>query len=278
MLRKSKGFTLIELLVVIAIIAILAAILFPVFAKAREAARGTTCLSNAKQVGNALMMYKAEYDGVFPTVDATAGPSYGIPYIQSAQLYSGFYWNFWGPTAKDFIERSTIVGQLFPYAKSWKIFKCPSNSAFDATHSKSSLDRFTDYIYRIRFYAGTSFLDASQTGTIWGLSGTISESDCQKPAGTWVFVEAFPWHSWEVETLAGGKQVFKRSARQNFVFADGHAKSHTMASMHWRNEDLCPPAIPAPYPYWGYDYNWPADGSKHPNYWNNFSSFVGDVE
>ena len=65
MLRKS-GFTLIELLVVIAIIAILAAILFPVFARAREKAKQTQCLSNVKQIGLGLMMYTSDYDDCMP--------------------------------------------------------------------------------------------------------------------------------------------------------------------------------------------------------------------
>src|SRR5437868_10438570 len=63
---NKRGFTLIELLVVIAIIAILAAILFPVFAQAREKARQTTCLSNEKQMGLALMQYVQDYDEHFP--------------------------------------------------------------------------------------------------------------------------------------------------------------------------------------------------------------------
>ena len=71
--RKNYGFTLIELLVVIAIIAILAAILFPVFAQAREKARQTSCLSNMKQIGLATMQYVQDYDETFPTTGAWSG-------------------------------------------------------------------------------------------------------------------------------------------------------------------------------------------------------------
>ncbi|RYG86181.1 MAG: prepilin-type N-terminal cleavage/methylation domain-containing protein, partial [Alphaproteobacteria bacterium] len=87
-MQRSKAFTLIELLVVIAIIAILAAILFPVFAQAKEAAKKTQCLSNTKQVGLAVMQYVGDTDGVypcgwfgrewwqtFPTAEATGDPN-----------------------------------------------------------------------------------------------------------------------------------------------------------------------------------------------------------
>src|SRR5947207_11277752 len=96
--RGVKAFTLIELLVVIAIIAILAAILFPVFARAREAARTSSCLSNTKQVALAIMQYIQDYDERFPTplYDLSgADPQYGKqpdnPWGPWARYHNG--WN-----------------------------------------------------------------------------------------------------------------------------------------------------------------------------------------
>jgi prepilin-type N-terminal cleavage/methylation domain-containing protein/prepilin-type processing-associated H-X9-DG protein len=93
----TKAFTLIELLVVIAIIAILAAILFPVFARAREKARQTSCLSNLKQLGLGVLMYAQDYDEMLPGADCAA-------------LQDGRNWD--------------IVAQ--PYVKNWQVFQCPS--------------------------------------------------------------------------------------------------------------------------------------------------------
>lgn len=85
--RFSKGFTLIELLVVIAIIAILAAILFPVFAQAKEAAKKTACLSNTKQIGLALLMYCNDYDDMTPSIAGVDSPELMMPYIKSTNLF-----------------------------------------------------------------------------------------------------------------------------------------------------------------------------------------------
>jgi len=89
---RRRGFTLIELLVVIAIIAILAAILFPVFARAREKARSSACLSNLKQFATAWMMYAQDYDdvlgGAYHRIPGTSTPWYNVlaPYVKNDQL------------------------------------------------------------------------------------------------------------------------------------------------------------------------------------------------
>jgi prepilin-type N-terminal cleavage/methylation domain-containing protein/prepilin-type processing-associated H-X9-DG protein len=108
-----KGFTLIELLVVIAIIAILAAILFPVFAKAREKARQTTCLSNLKQIGLATLQYNQDYDEFF----------YAHRYTTGSNPLSASYPQINGDAA----VKTFWCTLLQPYTKSYDVFKCPSN-------------------------------------------------------------------------------------------------------------------------------------------------------
>ena len=115
--RVHSAFTLIELLVVIAIIAILAAILFPVFAKAREKARQTACLSNEKQIGLALMQYVQDYDSAMPDGNVLAGPSGNALGDPDNPRPAGGY----------AIGRG-YAGQIHPYAKNTPLFRCPSDS------------------------------------------------------------------------------------------------------------------------------------------------------
>lgn len=103
---KAKGFTLIELLVVIAIIAILAAILFPVFARARENARRSACQSNLKQIGLGLMQYSQDYDETMP-----------FDHVPGASAYAGVW-----------------MDSIQPNVKSDQVFNCPSH-AFAASGS-----------------------------------------------------------------------------------------------------------------------------------------------
>ncbi|HZG47689.1 MAG TPA: DUF1559 domain-containing protein, partial [Allosphingosinicella sp.] len=110
---KSAAFTLIELLVVIAIIAILAAILFPVFAQAREKARQTACLSNLKQIGTGLMMYVQDYDETLPPTRQMRGGT--------------------TPCTGDAIPGSQWNMLIQPYLKNQQIFACPSDATSKTT-------------------------------------------------------------------------------------------------------------------------------------------------
>ena len=105
---KKSGFTLIELLVVIAIIAILAAILFPVFAKAREKARQSSCLSNHKQLVLGFLQYAQDYDETFPQGGALTGDTATWPNGTTGA-------NYW-------------PCRIFPYVKNSQVFNCPSAS------------------------------------------------------------------------------------------------------------------------------------------------------
>ena len=91
---SGPGFTLIELLVVIAIIAILAAILFPVFAQARAKARQAACQSNMKQIGLGVMMYAQDYDETFPTGDDINSKL--EPYLKNNSVFKGFNYTYGG--------------------------------------------------------------------------------------------------------------------------------------------------------------------------------------
>ncbi|HEY3298279.1 MAG TPA: DUF1559 domain-containing protein [Armatimonadota bacterium] len=210
---NRKGFTLIELLVVIAIIAILAAILFPVFAKAREKARQTSCLSNLKQMGLGLEMYKADYDQTFPDCDYGQVTPYVVNATNSLQNTGrGWAW------------------KIYPYIKSQKMFTCPS-----ATNNFDARVR-CDYTYNYWLGADTTMWYSYFTG----YSTPRSDSAVDSPADTVSF-----WETWFTDQTVASYQAtmdgyqgtmscpdsncsFNLSTRHNeganFCCADGHAK------------------------------------------------------
>ena len=129
----SRGFTLIELLVVIAIIAILAAILFPVFARARENARRASCQSNQKQIGLAIMQYAQDYDERLPGAASNAG---GVD-KQGWVVYTSYDTSTYTAT---FDVRQ---GAIYPYVKSAQVFICPSDTAGQQSGLSYSLNSCT---------------------------------------------------------------------------------------------------------------------------------------
>jgi prepilin-type N-terminal cleavage/methylation domain-containing protein/prepilin-type processing-associated H-X9-DG protein len=158
--KTHQAFTLIELLVVIAISAILAAILFPVFARARENARRSSCQSNLKQIGLGIMQYTQDYDEKFPMFRV------GVP--APGKTYG------WADSIQ-------------PYVKSEQILQCPSNSDVlpDRTSATpvSQQRGYTDYLYNSAI--------GSQTGTNPALGSGISLSAVEQASLTVMLLEGF---------------------------------------------------------------------------------------
>jgi prepilin-type N-terminal cleavage/methylation domain-containing protein/prepilin-type processing-associated H-X9-DG protein len=159
---KRRGFTLIELLVVIAVIAILAAFLFPVFASAREAARGTQCASNLRQVVVAVKQYVMDWDDVLPI------PSNKAPI-------------------------STWASVAYPYMKNWGILRCPNSvdARFGTTsvwqapfNNAGNLGRFCSYGWNADYLAPAS-PDCTNYDTSFTRSGPpVALYQAADPAGT----------------------------------------------------------------------------------------------
>lgn len=250
MLRKSKGFTLIELLVVIAIIAILAAILFPVFAKAREAARSTSCLSNIKQLGTALQMYLNENDRVLPQLHFEAA-------VQEGDVVCEIY-NGHGPGSVDYMKNHSIRAQLDPYVKGNAMWKCPSDTGADPKIVAGK--RFTSYHYR--FWYTINLLP------VWGPTKNdtpIDESYFIDTSRSYAFSEMTPFHDFRPDPVTGNTGWnWMPDAKENFAFLDGHAKTLGVSKallnnpvgssaydMHWPKH-LYNPAWGPPYNFWLY--------------------------
>jgi prepilin-type N-terminal cleavage/methylation domain-containing protein/prepilin-type processing-associated H-X9-DG protein len=184
---NRRGFTLIELLVVIAIIAILAAILFPVFAKAREKARQTSCLSNVKQLALGLLQYAQDYDEIFPGYSG-----YG-PVIYPNGGTGSAYWAW----------------RIYPYVKNVQVYNCPS-----ATTAWQGQPNGSDVTIGVSVYLCGG---ATSLGTIVYPSQTALLGDTEGGA-SYVFFNV--WYAG-----AGTRGLSPRhNEGGNLGYADGHAK------------------------------------------------------
>ena len=222
----KKGFTLIELLVVIAIIAILAAILFPVFAQAREKARAASCLSNTKQFGTALQLYMDDYDETYPPKTSLDSATQPADTNYPSRKFAGMWadWWFGGP------QYSCWMDCIYPYVKNINMYICPSgNKKFPGYgYSSCMMGLYNNN-------GDTSTWVAPTAAMIPSTSETVCFADCAQTSGGGI-INIEPKHFWtEAELTAGGFENFytavagwKSSCRHNqganFTMADGHAK------------------------------------------------------
>jgi prepilin-type N-terminal cleavage/methylation domain-containing protein/prepilin-type processing-associated H-X9-DG protein len=212
-----KGFTLIELLVVIAIIAILAAILFPVFAKAREKARQSSCLSNTRQMAVAIMSYAQDYDesivpGLIIGQAGVGGPVTGL---------GGYL------TGHDLI---------YPYVKNSQIFKCPSSQGPTPLNYHYG---FNTSVCKMMQTAGAT---AKKLAELNNPAQTFLALDCGI-YGTDYAAVSFPYGSYYIPGTCGGRNPAgengtypitgwystdyvsgRHNGGVNIALADGHAK------------------------------------------------------
>jgi prepilin-type N-terminal cleavage/methylation domain-containing protein/prepilin-type processing-associated H-X9-DG protein len=158
---KRKGFTLIELLVVIAIIAILAAILFPVFAQAREKARQITCVSNMKQLALGILMYNQDYDEQYPFAVANIGGN-GAPWEPTNSPTDQVHWQ----------------QMILPYLKSVGIFGCPDDPGAGVLDPNNT-------------GTGATCSYAPNGTFMWNWNGTAGIGQLEGPMGDPVYSAAF---------------------------------------------------------------------------------------
>ncbi len=212
-MQKKKGFTLIELLVVIAIIAILAAILFPVFARAREKARQASCESNLKQIGLAFAMYASDYDGFQPNCD---------PVDPGAQNDTSlrFNWTGW------------ISNALRPYTKNQQLYQCPSGTNTwwnDPFNNGAAVYYCYDYgVYGAK-ETTISNCTAGVSGVLVMWDSTCQWDNCYPPtSGCGISGRDLLWY-----TQGNRTDTCWHNGMNNFLFADGHVKSENWGSITW---------------------------------------------
>ncbi|NUQ71000.1 MAG: prepilin-type N-terminal cleavage/methylation domain-containing protein [Chthonomonadales bacterium] len=224
MRRIHEGFTLIELLVVIAIIAILAAILFPVFAQAREKARESVCISNSRQIGLQVRMYVSDYDDTMPIFYSyNTAPPAGSPGHKGIELL------------------------ILPYGRNLDLFRCPNDAGGPAvTHPVYGCpgrnSYFACYGSSYRFGKGSFSLvagESSQNNEVYDYTRMIVDAQFVIPAETrMIRDEMMPFFT--MAKYGYAPDYFRRWHERggSVIFVDGHAR-FTVSNAEFDRQAAC---------------------------------------
>lgn len=229
----KKAFTLIELLVVIAIIAILAAILFPVFAQAKDAAKKSACLSNMKQMGVAFALYLSDSNGVYPSCDNDKAKISGKPPEPETPEQDGEPERDW-----------TITTQ--PYIRNFDILRCGSDGSLKARNPKEP-DLLREYrtSYTINGWAEYDLSESSVSRPSNWILLAERNNVLRGPKTWWMFY----WWTWQgagsdavwpptlspdpTSRAAEDLSLDRHAKTPNWLYGDGHAKAATFSAV-WK--------------------------------------------
>lgn len=234
---RRRAFTLVEMLVVIAVIAILAAILFPVFARARENGRRTSCLSNLRQLGAAFQQYTQDFDEKLPAATDAGSPGAATGYGENVtggwMFYSSFGIDGTEGEASTAANFDPSKGSLYPYVKSAQVYVCPSDARGSLTKNSYALNGcMTEGPYAVTgTYTGmhpgkniSQFENTSQ----WMLlseeasaNNTINLSKLNLTSTDDAYLNINYYHTYAVRHLG----------YVNVVFLDGHSKAFLPANV-----------------------------------------------